>query len=329
MTLQVLGQLLRSAAVGTKKRRRLNAQDGRRSLLDAGRQVAYEEPIGEPLANIRLPEVAARADVTIGAFYHYWESQDDYRLDLLRHLLEPDRFDTWRAAGDVVEPLIDAGAALTEVIRQATEHNFEALCDLPDQRVSMALWAQDETESIHLLRSMYVALDDSWSDLYVAVLAHYGREPRPPFDGRTLAVALTALADGMLVRHGLEPRRVEAAMVGPTGPGGGDPQDWSLISCVVLALLPTVTRPIEGDESERADLWTTVDRLLLFCFHYDADARRYSLAAMNVMRAGGGLTALLLGFVLMVFWLRERRRGRKAAAVPAPESPAPSSGGTE
>jgi hypothetical protein len=126
----------------------------------------------------------------------------------------------------------------------------------------MALWAQDEPESIRLLRSMYGALDRSWADLYAAVLARYSREPRPPFDIEDLALVLTALADGMLVRHGLEPRRVDEPLVGPTGPEGGDPQDWSLISCLVLALLPTVTRPIEGDESDRADLWTTVDEML-------------------------------------------------------------------
>jgi hypothetical protein len=31
---------------------------------------------------------------------------------------------------------------------------------------------------------------------------------------------------------------------------------------VVLALLPTVTRPVQGDDDERADLWTIVGRLL-------------------------------------------------------------------
>ena len=248
--------------MGPKTRRRLTAEDGRRSLLEAGRQVAHEAPVGEPLANIRLSDVATRADVTIGAFYHYWPTQDDYRLDLLRHLLEPDRFDTWRDAGEVVAPLIDAGVALTEVIRQATGHNFEALCDLPDQRVSMALWAQDEAESISLLQSMYTALDRSWADLYAAVLARYGREPRPPFNIEDLALALTALADGMLVRHGLEPDRVDEPRTAPEASGGGEPRDWSLISCVVLALLPTVTRPIEGDEAARSDLWATVEEML-------------------------------------------------------------------
>jgi hypothetical protein len=109
---------------------------------------------------------------------------------------------------------------------------------------------------------MYTALDRSWADLYAAVLARDGREPRPPFNIEDLALALTALADGMLVRHGLEPDRVDEPRVAPVGPDGDDPRDWSLISCVVLALLPTVTRPIEGDEAARSDLWATVEEML-------------------------------------------------------------------
>jgi protein SCO1/2 len=50
--------------------------------------------------------------------------------------------------------------------------------------------------------------------------------------------------------------------------------------------------------------------LLLFCFHYDPESGRYGLAATNLMRAGGVLTLLLLGGVLSVYWLRERRRKR-------------------
>jgi AcrR family transcriptional regulator len=253
----VLGQLLRFEAVARQqRRRRLSATEGRHRLLDAGRQLAYDNPAGEPLANIRLKAVADVAGVTIGAFYHYWETQDDYRLDLLRHLLEPERFDTWTQTAGAIEPLVDEGAALVEVIRLASREGFAALCDRPDQRVSMALWAQDEAESIRLLRSMYGAVTDAWADLYVSVLAHYGREPRPPFDGELIAMVMTALTDGLLVRHSLEPARLEADL------GGSDGEEWSLVSVVVLALLPTMTRPVTDDPSEQLDLWAAVDRLL-------------------------------------------------------------------
>lgn len=50
------------------------------------------------------------------------------------------------------------------------------------------------------------------------------------------------------------------------------------------------------------------DRILLYCFHYDPAARSYALVAMNVMRAGGVLALLVLGFALFRLWRRERLR---------------------
>ncbi len=56
------------------------------------------------------------------------------------------------------------------------------------------------------------------------------------------------------------------------------------------------------------------DRVLLFCFHYDPQAKGYVLFAANVMRAGGALSVLVIGFSLWWLWRRERRR--RPAAPP-------------
>jgi protein SCO1/2 len=61
---------------------------------------------------------------------------------------------------------------------------------------------------------------------------------------------------------------------------------------------------------------STTDRVLLFCYHYDPQGKRYSLVAMNVMRLGGGVTLVLLGSLLAVMWLRERRKRRLDRAAP-------------
>jgi cytochrome c oxidase subunit 2 len=59
---------------------------------------------------------------------------------------------------------------------------------------------------------------------------------------------------------------------------------------------------------------STIDKLILSCFHYDAEAHRYGPYALGIMRLGGGLTLLVLGLVLGLLWRRERRRGRPAPA---------------
>ena len=58
---------------------------------------------------------------------------------------------------------------------------------------------------------------------------------------------------------------------------------------------------------------STVEKLLLYCYHYDPQGKRYSLIAMRVMRIGGGVTALVMGGLLAMMWAREyrRRSGRR------------------
>ena len=56
---------------------------------------------------------------------------------------------------------------------------------------------------------------------------------------------------------------------------------------------------------------SALDQLILYCYHYDPTNRRYTPVAMNIMRLGGGATALILGIFLGIFWIRELRRKRK------------------
>ena len=61
-------------------------------------------------------------------------------------------------------------------------------------------------------------------------------------------------------------------------------------------------------EASEGKVGSTVDRILLYCFHYDPDAGGYVLFARNVMTLGGAATVLLLGALLIVLWMRERYR---------------------
>jgi protein SCO1/2 len=68
-------------------------------------------------------------------------------------------------------------------------------------------------------------------------------------------------------------------------------------------------------EASEGKIGNTIDRLLLYCFHYDPDARGYVVLASNVMKLGGGVTLLILGAFLGTLWYRERyRRARRIAA---------------
>jgi protein SCO1 len=53
---------------------------------------------------------------------------------------------------------------------------------------------------------------------------------------------------------------------------------------------------------------STVERVILYCYHYDPQGGKYVLLATRVMRLGGALTVLCLGTLLGVLWARERKK---------------------
>lgn len=71
---------------------------------------------------------------------------------------------------------------------------------------------------------------------------------------------------------------------------------------------------VEGSEGK---IGSTMDRLVLYCFHYDESEGRYAPVAMNIMRVGAGLVAVLLGAFLSVYWVAEARKRRLSGGAAA------------
>jgi protein SCO1 len=71
-------------------------------------------------------------------------------------------------------------------------------------------------------------------------------------------------------------------------------------------------------EASEGKFSLSVDRLLLFCYHYDPLARSYVPFAANVMKAGGVVAVLMLAGFLWVLWRGERRAPRREAALRIP-----------
>jgi protein SCO1/2 len=64
-------------------------------------------------------------------------------------------------------------------------------------------------------------------------------------------------------------------------------------------------------EASEGTIGNAIDQLILYCYHYDPSDRSYAPTAMNIMRLGGGATALVLGSSLALFWMRDYRRKRR------------------
>lgn len=61
-------------------------------------------------------------------------------------------------------------------------------------------------------------------------------------------------------------------------------------------------------EAAQGKIGSIIDRLVLFCYHYDPAGKKYAIMAVNTMRVGGGITLFALGLLLAVLWARDRRQ---------------------
>lgn len=76
---------------------------------------------------------------------------------------------------------------------------------------------------------------------------------------------------------------------------------------------PETTLRLALVEAGQGTIGTTLDRVILFCFHYDPKEGSYVVATWRLMRAGGALTVLLLGALLFRHWRNERSGTREAS----------------
>ncbi len=96
--------------------------------------------------------------------------------------------------------------------------------------------------------------------------------------------------------------------------------DWAHAStAIVVSPKGVITRYLPGIifepkdiklaviEGGKGQVGTFVDQLVLYCFHYNPTQSKYTLAAFNIMKVGGGLTILLLALWLLPVWYRSRR----------------------
>jgi protein SCO1 len=59
-------------------------------------------------------------------------------------------------------------------------------------------------------------------------------------------------------------------------------------------------------EAGEGKIGSTVDEILLFCFHYDPVTGKYAVTILNVVRGAGALSALAIALMIFIFARREK-----------------------
>lgn len=192
--------------------------------------------------------------------------------------------------------------------------NCPMLCNLQLQRFAQSL-AQVSREIGKDFKVVTVSIDPEET----APQAAKNKERYLTFYPRT-----NAAADWHFVVGPEQSTRVLAGAVGFAYDYNEARQEW-LHPAVVTLLTPEgrISRYLYGIEyhpetlnlalveASEGKIGTVVDRLILYCFHYDESEGRYAPVAMNIMRVGAGLVAVVLGVFLTLYWVAEARRRRR------------------
>lgn len=71
---------------------------------------------------------------------------------------------------------------------------------------------------------------------------------------------------------------------------------------------PSRTLRLSLVEASNGEIGTTVDRFLLYCLQYDAEAGRYGPVARRIMKIAAGITLLAIAAFVVPYWLKRRRK---------------------
>ncbi len=217
-------------------------EESRIALLDAGVELLNEQSLDVILS---ARAVARRAERSTGSFFHYWKTTDDYISDLLEHVLRPGSVSQVEEMGSMLEQLADDRAQPVAFLRAICEQDFLNTINDPLLPVQMLLWSRHTDPRVRqTLARFYDWTDEISVSSYQLLTAAWHRKARDPFDLDTYAVVLTALLEGLAIRHLVQPHRVPISLLGQ----------------IALALIPILTAA-ENDN-------LTLDEIVTEIRHY-------------------------------------------------------------
>lgn len=193
-------------------------------ILDAGRAAATSRSARDLLPSRSDTLRATHGDrsglspASAGSFRNLFGSLEEFH----RRLVEERLLVTHPVVPETIELLaqaaedIESGNAvnLADLLGRIARHNLEVnLADHDAEQARMlsfaAALAPGGDFAAAALREDYRHFTDEFTSLYDEILAAWGTRLREPFDTRSLAVVLAALADGLTLRHLVDPDSVD------------------------------------------------------------------------------------------------------------------------
>lgn len=254
---------------------RVPAEEVRRRMLEAGRELAIESGAALTIEHLRVEEIIQRARVPRSSAYRMWPYREEYIDDLLcylagagnwfndRPVFDPETFTVLKQAVEDNRELIGSPegrrALLCEIVRLTVAQNYAALTESGTWRLHMALSATlGSTRSGEARQKIAAALEQSQRvsrDSLVAVFGFLAAELGLRMRHPAATIEHMQLAGGLLVQSvALRNVQVRAAADGDDsgevalvdallnvplpGPGlHGQPAEWTLAAFAYMGVV--------------------------------------------------------------------------------------------
>ena len=232
---------------------RVPAEEVRRRMLEAGRELAIESGAALTIEHLRVEEIIQRARVPRSSAYRMWPYREEYIDDLLcylagagnwfndRPVFDPETFTVLKQAVEDNRELIGSPegrrALLREIVRLTVAQNYAALTESGTWRLHMALSATlGSTRSGEARQKIAAALEQSQRvsrDSLVAVFGFLAAELGLRMRHPAATIEHMQLAGGLLVQSvALRNVQVRAAA------GGDESGEAALVDTMLNAPLP-------------------------------------------------------------------------------------------
>lgn len=232
---------------------RVPAEEVRRRMLEAGRELAIESGAALTIEHLRVEEIIQRARVPRSSAYRMWPYREEYIDDLLcylagagnwfndRPVFDLETFTVLKQAVEDNRELIGSPegrrALLCEIVRLTVAQNYAALTESGTWRLHMALSATlGSTRSGEARQKIAAALEQSQRvsrDSLVAVFGFLAAELGLRMRHPAATIEHMQLAGGLLVQSvALRNVQVRAAA------GGDDSGEAALVDTLLNAPLP-------------------------------------------------------------------------------------------
>jgi AcrR family transcriptional regulator len=208
----------------------------RTELLDAGVRILSRDPARHVFGHLKANLVAAEAGRTTGAFFHHWDTQEQYVDELIAYLFERVPSESFEMLKTHLLDAVGSDARIPDAIVESCRDVVSMVPHEAQTVVEVLLWACAARDSrlTELARAGYDARDPQGDAYFDQFLEMMGRVARPPFTTRSMGIVLSLIGQIVALRAAITPEALPEDTVG-----------W-----IVLSLLPLLTTA--GDDTRTA-----------------------------------------------------------------------------